>query len=98
MAITDHSSPAAWQVARQVARGLAGITAECHYAQRRLFELRLELDRYVIENDRAPGTFSEFSLRSARSHWREPTAGERAGGLPVRRVASGHASKRGPRR
>lgn len=98
MAFTEPTSPAAWQVARQLARGLAGVVAECHYAQRRLFELRLELDRYVIEHDRAPGTFSEFCLRSARPHWREPAAGERAGGVPVRRVASGNASKRDPRR
>ncbi len=94
-----NPSPAGpWQVARQLARGLAGVAAECHYAQRRLFELRLELDRYVIEPDRAPGTFSEFCLRSGRAHWREPTASERAGGAPVAPVASGHASKRGPRR
>jgi hypothetical protein len=85
-------------MARQFARGLADIAAECHYAQRRLFELRLELDRYVIEPDRAPGTFSEFCFRSARSHWREPSADERAGGVPVTPVASRHASKRGPRR
>jgi hypothetical protein len=98
MASTDHTSPGAWQVARRLAQGLAGITAECHYAQRRLYELRLELDRYVIENDRAPGTFSEFCLRSARPFWCEPAAGERASGSPVRPVASRHAPKRGPRR
>ena len=98
MAFTGPTSTGAWQVARQLARGLAGVVAECNYAQRRLFELRLELDRYVIEPDRAPGTFSEFGLRSARAHWREPTASERAGGAPVTPVASGHASKRDPRR
>lgn len=98
MASTDPLPTGVWQVARQVARGVAGVVAECNYAQRRLFELRLELDRYVIEPDRAPGTFSEFCLRSARAHWREPTAGERAGGAPVTPVASGHAPKRGPRR
>ncbi len=98
MAFTDPTPPAAWQVVRRLARGLARVVAECNYAQRRLFELRLELDRYVIEPDRAPGTFSEFCLRSARPHWHEPAAGERAGGVPVRRVASGHASKRSPRR
>jgi hypothetical protein len=88
MASTDRTPPGAWRMARQFARGLADIAAECHYAQRRLFELRLELDRYVIEPDRAPGTFSEFCLRSARSHWREPSADERAGGVPVTPVAS----------
>jgi hypothetical protein len=96
---SGNSFPAGtWQVVRQLARGLAGAAAECHYAQRRLFELRLELDRYVVEPDRAPGTYSEFCLRSARPHWREPTASERAGGVPVTPVPSGHASKRGPRR
>ncbi len=98
MASTDPPPTGIWQVARQFARGVAGVAAECHYAQRRLFELRLELDRYVIEPDRAPGTFSEFCLRSYRAHWREPTASERAGGAPVTPVASGHASKRDPRR
>ncbi|HEY6275290.1 MAG TPA: hypothetical protein VIX86_03070 [Streptosporangiaceae bacterium] len=98
MAITDHTSRGVWRVARQFAHGVAGVAAECHYAQRRLFELRLELDRYVIESDRAPGTFSEFCLRSARPRWREPAAGERASGAAVRPVASGHAPKRGPRR
>jgi hypothetical protein len=98
MAFTDPTSPGAWRLARQLARGLADVVAECNYAQRRLFELRLELDRYVIEPDRGPATFSEFCLRSARPHWREPTAGERAGGAPVTPVASGHAPKRGPRR
>jgi hypothetical protein len=98
MASTDPAPPGAWRMARQFARGVAGIAAECHYAQRRLFELQLELDRYVIEPDRAPVTFGEFCLRSARPHWREPTAGERAAGAVVRPVASGHASKRDPRR
>jgi hypothetical protein len=98
MASTDPAPPGAWRVARQLARGLADIAAECHYAQRRLYQLRLELDRYVIEPDRAPVTFSEFCLRSGRAHWCEPTASERAGGAPVTPVASGHAPKRGPRR
>ena len=98
MASGNHSPAGAWQVARQLARGLAGVVAECHYAQRRLYELRLEPDRYVIEPDRAPGTYGEFCLRSARPHWREPTASERASGAPVAPVASGHASKRGARR
>lgn len=98
MAGSDSTPAGVWQMARQFGRGLAGVVAECNYAQRRLFELRLELDRYVIEPDRAPGTFSEFCLRSSRPYWREPTAGERASGAPVLPVASGHAPKRGPRR
>jgi hypothetical protein len=98
MASTDPASTGVWQMARQLARGVAGVAAECHYAQRRLFELQLELDRYVIEPDRAPGTFGEFCLRSARVRWCEPTADERAVGAPVAPVASGHAPKRGPRR
>ena len=51
---------------------------EMNYAQRRLTELRLSLEPYMIEPDEAPVTYYEFLARTrglALLH--EPTAHER---------------------
>jgi hypothetical protein len=96
MASTDRAPAPIWRAARRAARRVADVVSECNYAQRRLLELRLDPERYVLDGVRAPATFQEFVLRSSCSsmRWREPSAGERTEGAPVCPVASRNASKR----
>jgi hypothetical protein len=96
MTSTDRASAPIWRAARQAARRVADVVSECNYAQRRLLELRMDPERYVLEGDRAPGTYQEFVFRSSCSgmRWREPSAGERTAGAPVCPVTSRNASKR----
>ena len=86
------------QAARREARRVADVVAECNYAQRRLYELRLDPERHALDADRAPGTYGEFLFRTFGPPWREPAARERANGAQVRPVASRDASKRQARR
>ena len=96
MTSTDRASAPIWRTARRAVRRVADVVAECNYAQRRLLELRLDPERYVLDGDRAPASYQEFVLRSSCSgmRWQEPSAGERTAGAPVRPVASRDASKR----
>ena len=87
-----------WRAARRAARRVADVVAECNYAQRRLFELRLDPERYALNADRAPDTYGEFLFRTFGAPWLEPAARERAKGARVRPVASRDASKRQARR
>ena len=82
-----------WRAACRAARRVADVVAECNYAQRRLYELRVQPDRYALDGDRAPVTYGEFLFRSCVPPWWEPAASERAAGAQVRPVASRNASK-----
>jgi hypothetical protein len=98
MTSTDRAPAALWRAVRRAARRVADVVEECNYAQQRLYELRLDPERYAPDGDRAPATYGEFLFRSSGPPWREPTAGERAAGARVRSVASRDASKRHTRR
>lgn len=71
------------RIAARLARRLAGIVAECRYAQRRLNGLRLAPDRYLFDADRAPDTYAEFLFRTSGPTVREPSARARAAGRHV---------------
>ncbi len=60
----------------RIGRRVAAIVAECNYAQRRLFELRLDPERYALDADRAPDTYGEFLFRTFGPPWLEPAAGD----------------------
>jgi hypothetical protein len=62
---------------------VADVVEECNYAQRRLYELRMDPERYALGDNRAPATYGEFLFRSLGPPWREPTAGQRAAGAQV---------------
>jgi hypothetical protein len=98
MTSTDRAPAAIWRAACRAARRVADVVAECNYAQQRLFELRLDPERYTLDSNRAPATYGEFLFRGFLAQWREPTATERAAGGQVRSVASRNASKRQARR
>ena len=94
MTSPDRAPAAIWRAARRAARCVADVVEECNYAQRRLYELRIDPERYVPGCHRAPATYGEFLFRSSGPPWREPAARERAAGAQVRSVASRDASKR----
>ena len=59
-------------------RRMAGIVAECNYAQRRMLALRTIPDAYLPERDKAPEDYAEFLYRSSGALLREPPAAGRA--------------------
>jgi hypothetical protein len=63
---------------RNLAGKIAAAVEEMNYAQRRMAELRLSLDRYVMEPDKAPATYDEFIARSSGPLRHEPSAARRA--------------------
>jgi hypothetical protein len=65
-------------------RRVAGLVAECDYAQRRLFELRTTPDAYLIDGDKAPQDYAEFLFRTSSALLHEPTAAGRTHGRAVR--------------
>jgi len=65
---------------RRIARTVVDIVEECNYAQRRLFELRLDPERYVLTPSGAPDTYAEFLYLTSGFLRHEPTARERATG------------------
>ena len=98
MASTDRASAAIWRAVRRVARCVADVVEECNYANQRLYELRLDPERYALYSNVGPATYGEFLFRSSGPQWREPAATERAAGAQVRSVAFKDASKRQTRR
>ena len=94
MTSTDRAPAGVWRAVRRAARCLADVVEECNYAQRRLYELRMDPERYALHSDLAPVTYGEFLFRTAGPPWQEPTARERAAGAKVCPVASRDASKR----
>jgi hypothetical protein len=87
MTSTDRAPAAIWRAACRAARRVADVVAECNYAQRRLYDLRIDPERYAPDNDRAPATTA--SSCSAASPRRGGARQERAAGALVRPVASG---------
>jgi hypothetical protein len=68
----------------RAAHSLAAVISECHYAQRRLLQLRLSPDRYVIGGGDAPDTYAEFLFRTSGCLLHEPSADKRSAGRPTR--------------
>jgi len=66
-----------------LARRVAGILAECNYAQRRMTILRTAPDAYHTAPDTAPDDYSEFLFRTSGPLLREPDAKYRAHGQLV---------------
>jgi hypothetical protein len=64
-------------------RRVAGLVAECNYAQRRVFELRTTPDAFVVDRDKAPDDYPEFLFRTSSPLLHEPAAAGRAHGQPV---------------
>lgn len=62
---------------RRLASRVTAAVSEMNYAQRRMVELRLALDRYMIEPDEPPVTYQEFLARTAGLLLHEPAARER---------------------
>jgi hypothetical protein len=63
--------------ARKAVRTMADVIDECNYAQRRMLQLRLNPERYVIHNDQVPDTFAEFLFRTSGLLMHEPAADKR---------------------
>ena len=63
--------------ARKAVRTVADVIEECNYAQRRMLQLRLNPERYVINSDQAPDTFAEFLFRTSGLLIHEPAANKR---------------------
>jgi hypothetical protein len=66
------------------ARRIAGIVAECDYAQRRMLALRTMPDTYLPDRDKAPEDYAEFLYRTSGVLRQEPAADGRAHGRLVR--------------
>jgi len=70
--------------ARRAARAVAATLAECNRAQRRMAELRLSPDRFLIAgSDKSPDTYAEFLFRTSGLLAHEPPADQR---FPDRRA------------
>lgn len=74
----------AGQAGRRLARRVAAVLAECHYAQRRLSVLATSPDRYLPEPGHAPDTYAEFLFRTSGTLRHEPAASWRSAGHAVR--------------
>lgn len=74
---TDHQ-PAI----RRALKGIASAVAECNEVQRRLFELRMDPQRYVFSRFAVPDTYADFLLRTSGPLRHEPSARERSSGSP----------------
>jgi hypothetical protein len=64
-------------------RRVAGVIADCNYAQRRLTMLMTSTDAYLADRDKVPGDYAEFLLRTSGALLHEPAAGRRADGQLV---------------
>jgi hypothetical protein len=63
-----------------LARRVAGILAECNYAQRRMIILKTAPDAYLTGAGKAPDDYAEFLFRTSGAMLREPDASHRAHG------------------
>ncbi len=91
MGMTPHADPyggtarpTAGRALRRLARKVAAVLAECHYAQARMLQLRMNPDRYVLGGGQAPGTYAEFLFRTSGWLPHEPPAGKRCAARPGR--------------
>jgi hypothetical protein len=64
-------------------RRVAGLVAECNYAQRRVFALQTNPDALLADRDKAPDDYAEFLFRTSSALLHEPAAAGRAHGRPV---------------
>jgi hypothetical protein len=64
-------------------RRVAGVVAECNYAQRRLQILRTTPDAYLEDPDKAPDDYAEFLFRTSSALLHEPAAAGRAHGRRI---------------
>jgi hypothetical protein len=62
---------------RRLASRVKAAVSEMDYAQRRMLEMRLALDNYMVEPDEPPATYQEFLARTAGLLLHEPTARKR---------------------
>ena len=66
----------------RLARRIAGVVAECDYAQRRMLALRTMPDLYLPDRDKPPEDFAEFLYRtSGVLRQSRPRAAGRTAGL-----------------
>jgi hypothetical protein len=72
-----------YTVLRAILRRVAAVIAECHYAQRRLAQLRASPDRYLARPDLAPDTYQEFLFRTSGPLAHEPSAARRSFGRAI---------------
>jgi hypothetical protein len=82
MTRTEPPAPGAPQplrAASRLARRLAAVIAECHYAQQRILALRVAPDSYLSDAAAAPDTYQDFLFRTSGPLLREPPARARAG-------------------
>jgi hypothetical protein len=70
-------------VLTRFARRVAGLVAECNYAQRRAFMLRTSPEAYLASQDQVPDDYAEFLFRTSSTLLHEPAAAGRAHGQPV---------------
>ena len=64
----------------RLARRVAGILAECNYAQRRMIILKTAPDAYLAAAGKAPDDYAEFLFRTSSTLLCEPDARHRAHG------------------
>jgi len=62
----------------RIGRCIAGVFAECDYAQRRWFTVMTTPDSYLTNADQAPDDYAEFLFRTSSALVHEPTAEARA--------------------
>jgi len=67
----------------RIARRIAGVLAEYHYAQRRMTALMTTPDTHMLAADKVPDTYAEFLFRASGSRLHEPNAARRARGQLV---------------
>lgn len=71
---------------RRAARAVAAVLAECNRAQRRMAELRLTPDRFLLDGGaQPPDTYAEFLFRTSGLLHHEPPADKRFRGRQVGR-------------
>ncbi|HTT54228.1 MAG TPA: hypothetical protein VMH35_22790 [Streptosporangiaceae bacterium] len=71
---------------RRAARAVAATIAECNRAQRRMAELRLSPDRFMLDGGaRPPVDYAEFLFRTSGLLAHEPPADRRFAGRGARR-------------
>jgi hypothetical protein len=66
-----------------LARRVAGIVAECNYAQRRMTILKTAPDAHLTGERKGPDDYAEFLFRTSGALLREPDARHRAHGQLV---------------
>jgi hypothetical protein len=74
------NQPASLRTGRfgRLARRISDVIAECVHAQRRMTELAMAPDRYLLDPDVAPDTYPEFLFRTSGLLRHEPPARARA--------------------